>query len=160
MLSSTKDFSGREEIRNSLINQAATIINAVVKKRMARRAHHAMENCGFPKKIRVKKESEFNQIIKNGAKKSGKDVTLFRLRSQDEGQKFGIKISRGMKGAVKRNKIKRIIRETLRKNKDRFDPNEKVVVLVKSPTKGMNRKVHTQEIDLDRLKKELENLIK
>jgi hypothetical protein len=32
MLSSTKDFSGREEIlaRNSLINQAATIINAVV----------------------------------------------------------------------------------------------------------------------------------
>jgi len=119
-----------------------------------------MENCGFPKKIRVKKESEFNQIIKNGTKKSGKDVTLFCLRSQDEGQKFGIKISRGMKGAVKRNKIKRIIRETLRKNKDQFDPNEKVVVLVKSPTKGMNRKIHTQEIDLDRLKKELENLIK
>jgi ribonuclease P protein component len=118
-----------------------------------------MENCGFPKKIRVKKESEFNQIIKNGDKKSGKDVTLFRLPSPDEGQKFGIKISRGMKGAVKRNKIKRIIRETLRKNKDQFDPNEKVVVLVKSPAKEMKRKVHTQEVDCDRLKEELENLI-
>lgn len=110
--------------------------------------------------MRVKKESEFNQIMRNGLKKFGENLTLFRFRSPDEGQKFGIKISRGMKGAVKRNKIKRIIRETLRKNKDRFDPNEKVVVLVKSPTKGMNRKVHTQEIDFDRLKKELENLIK
>jgi ribonuclease P protein component len=119
-----------------------------------------MENYGFPKKIRVKKESEFNQIIKNGAKKSGENITLFRLRSQDEGQKFGIKISRGMKGAVKRNKIKRIIRECLRKNKDKFDPNEKVVLLVKSPNKVMNRKVHTQEIDFDRLKEELESLIK
>jgi len=118
-----------------------------------------MQNCGFPKKIRVKKESEFNQIIKNGAKKSGEDITLFRFRSPDEGQKFGIKISRGMKGAVKRNKIKRIVRETLRKNKDKFDPNEKVVVLVKSPTIVMNRKVHTQEIDFDRLEEELENLI-
>jgi ribonuclease P protein component len=118
-----------------------------------------MENCGFPKKIRVKKESEFDQIIRNGTKTFGENITLFRLRSPDEGQKFGIKISRGMKGAVKRNKIKRIIRETLRKNKDRFDPNEKVVVLVKSPSKGMNRKVHTQEVDCGRLKEELENLI-
>jgi ribonuclease P protein component len=118
-----------------------------------------MENRGFPKKIRVKKESEFNQIIKRGAKKSGENITLFRLRSPDEGQKFGIKLSKGIKGAVKRNKIKRIIRETLRKNKDQFDPNEKVVV-VKSPNKVVNRKIHTQEIDLDRLKRELENLIK
>jgi len=118
-----------------------------------------MRNCSFPKKIRVKKESEFNLIIKDGYKKVGESIILFRLRSPDEGQKFGIKISRGMKGAVKRNKIKRILRETLRKNKERFDPNEKVVVLVKSPTKVMNRKVHTPEIDCDKLKEELENLI-
>jgi ribonuclease P protein component len=119
-----------------------------------------MENCEFPKTIRVKKESEFNQIIKNGAKKSGENITLFRFHSPDEGQKFGIKISKGMKGAVKRNKIKRIVKETLRKNKHKFDPHEKVVVLVKSPTKGVNGKVHTQEMDFDRLKKELENLLK
>jgi ribonuclease P protein component len=127
---------------------------------MVRQPHYVMENRGFPKKIRVKKESEFNQIIKRGAKKSGENITLFRLRSPDEGQKFGIKLSKGIKGAVKRNKIKRIIRETLRKNKDQFDPNEKVVVVVKSPNKVVNRKIHTQEIDLDRLKRELENLIK
>ena len=119
-----------------------------------------MENYGFPKKIRVKKESEFKQIIKQGSKRFGENIVLYRLCSPDEGQKFGIKIARGIKGAIKRNKIKRIIRETLRKNKNKFDPNEKVVVLVKSPTIGMNRKIHTEEIDFDKLKKELENLIK
>ena len=94
-------------------------------------------------------------------------MVLYRLRSPDEGQKFGIKIARGTKGAIKRNKIKRIIRETLRKNKDKFDPNEKVVVLFRSPGKGMNRTSHIKEIDLDKLKcefctlrEELENLIK
>jgi ribonuclease P protein component len=140
----------------------------VVKKRM--------ENCGFPKKIRVKKGSEFDQIIKNGSKRLGENLALYRLRSSDEGQKFGIKIARGIKGAVKRNKIKRILRETLRKNKDKFDPNEKVVVLFRSPGKGKNRPdgrpqtgarpspsgrmVHTGGIDFEKLKKELESLIK
>jgi len=113
----------------------------------------------FPKKIRIKKNSEFNQIIKTGTKKLGENIVLYRLDSSGEGQKFGIKISRGIKGAVKRNKIKRIIRETLRKNKDKFDSNEKVVVVFKSPTKGVNRMVHTQEIDCNKLKEELENLI-
>lgn len=113
----------------------------------------------FPKKIRVKKNSEFNRIIKSGTKKLGENIVLYRLRSSGEGQKFGIKISKGTKGAVQRNKIKRIIREILRKNKDKFDPPEKVVVLVKSPTRGVNRMVHTQKIDFDRLKEELENLI-
>jgi ribonuclease P protein component len=127
---------------------------------MVRQTHPDMGDYGFPKKIRVKKESEFNQIIRNGSKKSGENVTLFRLRSPDEGQKLGIKISRGMKGAVQRNKIKRIIREALRKNKERFDLNEKVVVLVKSPKKGVERIADTQKIDFDKLKEELENLIK
>jgi ribonuclease P protein component len=113
----------------------------------------------FPKKIRIKKNSEFNQIIKTGTKKLGENIVLYRLDSSGEGQKFGIKISRGIKGAVKRNKIKRIIRETLRMNKDKFDSNEKVVVLFKSPTKGVNRMVHIQEIDCNKLKEELENLI-
>jgi ribonuclease P protein component len=117
-------------------------------------------NCGFPKAIRVKKQPEFDQVIKEGSRTSGEYLVLYRLRSSDEGQKFGIKIARGTKGAVKRNKIKRIIRETLRKNKGKFDPNEKVVVLFRSPNKGVNRAVHAGEIDFDRLGEELERLIK
>lgn len=119
-----------------------------------------MPDCGFPKKIRIKRQSEFDQIIKKGSRKSGEYIVLYRLRSADEGQKFGIKIARGIKGAVKRNKIKRVIRETLRINKDKFDPNEKVVVLFRSPSRRVDRKTGSQEIDFDKLKGELDNLIK
>jgi ribonuclease P protein component len=133
------------------MNEATTIKDAVIGKMKG--------SFGFPKKIRVKKESEFNQIIKKGSKKLGENLVLYRFHSSDEGQKFGIKISRGVKGSVKRNRIKRIIRETLRKNKEEFDSNEKVVVLVKSPSKGINRMGHNVEIDLGKLKEELENLI-
>jgi ribonuclease P protein component len=114
----------------------------------------------FPKEIRVKKQSEFDQVIKEGSRKSGEYLVLYRLRSSDEGQKFGIKIGRGTKGAVKRNKIKRIIRETLRKNKDKFDPNEKVVVLFRSPNKTANNMVRAGDLDLGELREELESLIK
>ena len=114
-------------------------------------AKNTKGNCGFSKKIRVKKESEFKQIIKQGSKRFGENIVLYRLHSSGEGQRFGIKISRGIKGAVKRNRIKRIIRETLRKNKDSFDPNEKVVVLFKPGT---------EDVNLDKLKEDLENLIK
>lgn len=114
----------------------------------------------FPKKIRVNKNSEFNRIIKSGTKKLGGNIVLYRLRSSGEGQKFGIKISKGTKGAIQRNKIKRIIRETLRKNKDKFDPHEKVVVLVKLATKDINGRIPNQEMDLRKLKEELGSLIK
>ncbi len=117
-------------------------------------------NCGFPRRIRVKRQSEFDKIINEGSRKSGEYIVLYRLRSFEEGQKFGIKMARGTKGAAKRNKIKRIIRETLRKNKEKFEPNEGVVVLFRSPSKGTSRTVHTKEIDFDKLKDELENLIK
>jgi ribonuclease P protein component len=118
-----------------------------------------MKREDFPKKIKVKKSSEFHRIIKSGAKKLGENIILYRLRSSEEGQKFGIKISKGIKEAVKKNKIKRIIRETLRKNKDKFDPHEKVVVLVKLSTKCINGRIPDREIDLDKLKEELGSLI-
>jgi ribonuclease P protein component len=106
---------------------------------------------GFPKSLRVKKDSEFQQIINEGTKKKGDHLIIFHLVSGAKaGQKFGIKIGKGIKKATERNRVKRMIKEVLRKNKDRFDENESVVVLVKSAA---------EEIDLHKLKEELVSLI-
>ncbi len=105
----------------------------------------------FPKKIRISKQHEFRRIIENGNKTEGENLILFRLNgSNEEGQGFGIKMARGIKGAVIRNRIKRVIREFLRKNKDSFTPNEGVVVVCKSKAGA---------IDLHQLKEELVSLI-
>jgi ribonuclease P protein component len=91
-----------------------------------------MKKEGFPGKIRIKKESEFWAIIRKAQKKSSPHLTLFRLRGEDKpGQRFGIKVAGGFKGAAERNRVKRTIREVLRKNKHEFLEDESVVVLCK-----------------------------
>jgi len=84
----------------------------------------------FGKKLRIKSDKEFEEVLAKGGKTFGKNLTIVRLRA-DEGQKFGIRINRAIKG-VKRNRIKRILREILRKNKDKFGSNEKMAVLYNS----------------------------
>jgi ribonuclease P protein component len=106
----------------------------------------------FGKSLRVKKEYEFKRIIENGTKKRGGSLIVFRLLGAGvEGQKFGIKMSRGIKRAILRNKIKRVLKEVLRKNKDKFDKNEGVVVVCRCKT---------GQVNLRKLKEELEGLIR
>jgi ribonuclease P protein component len=90
----------------------------------------------FGRKLRIKSDKEFEDVLKRGGKIFGESLTIFRLSSK-EGQKFGIRINRAIKG-VKRNRVKRIIREILRKNKDKFGSNEKVVVLYRSEEIDVN----------------------
>lgn len=111
-----------------------------------------MKKEGFPKSVRIKKESDFQQTFLHGVKKKGEKVIVFRLLREDEsGPKFGIKMGRGIKNAVIRNRIKRNIREMLRKNRGIFRRNENVVVLVRSTA---------EEMDIRKLKQELEDLIR
>jgi ribonuclease P protein component len=110
-----------------------------------------MKKEGFPGKIRIKKESEFWAVIQKANKSNSPNLTLFRLRGEDKpGQRFGIKIAGGFKGAVERNRVKRAIREVLRKNKQEFGEDESVVVLCK---------VSGGKVESRELRGELESLI-
>jgi len=106
---------------------------------------------GYPKNVRIKREFEFRQTFLHGSKKRGESLIVFRKkRSGEGGPKFGIKVGRGIRTAAKRNKIKRVIKEILRKNKERFGKDENVIVLYKSAP---------EEIDPQKLKEELERLM-
>jgi ribonuclease P protein component len=110
-----------------------------------------MKRQGFPRQIRMKKESEFNSTIQGGRRTSGRDLILFRLVGDEKsGQRLGIRVARGLKPAVRRNAVKRTVREVLRRSRHKFDENEAVVVVCKR-TAG--------ERELSRLREELEGLI-
>lgn len=96
-----------------------------------------MKKEGFPKAIRVKKKSEFDNIIRKGEKTTGKNLILYRLNSHEKEQKFGIKVNRNIKGAAKRNRIKRLLREVIRKNKDKFKETETVLLFYRSSAAQM-----------------------
>jgi ribonuclease P protein component len=100
---------------------------------------------GFSRSARVKKPPEFQRIIVKGAKRRGRNLVVYRLPGA-EGPRFGIKIGRGIKRAVVRNKLKRVIREYLRKNKDAFAEDECVVVVCKSSAEAVNPEQLREEL--------------
>ncbi len=72
-------------------------------------------------------------------------MVVYRLQGT-EGQKFGIKIGQGIKRAVVRNKLKRVVREFLRKNKDQFTKDEGVVVVCKPSAEAVNPEQLREEL--------------
>ncbi|MBA4311807.1 MAG: ribonuclease P protein component [Chlorobiaceae bacterium] len=75
----------------------------------------------LPRKEVVRGKKRFDFIFRNGKKINGNLVRSFILLKGENNQKktilFGVKVSRNIKRAVDRNRIKRIIRETFRLNK-------------------------------------------
>jgi ribonuclease P protein component len=59
------------------------------------------------------------------SKRDSKDINT--------GSKFGIMVSRKVGGAVRRNRLKRIIREFLRNNKKLWPSNKMIIIQLKAP---------------------------
>ena len=66
------------------------------------------------KTIKLKKNYEFNNIFKRGKYFSGELIECFYFKNNKNINYLGIAISSKLCNAVKRNRIKRLIRETYR----------------------------------------------
>ncbi len=82
----------------------------------------------FNQEMRLKKQSDFDQLFTKSVKSSLNGLTI---RVRENGLSFcrlGIMVSRKHGNAVQRNRIKRVIREVFRK--DQIDNNIKYDILV------------------------------
>jgi len=64
----------------------------------------------------LRKTREFKRVVECGERKGLRTVTAYMLPTQAEETRVGISISRRIGSSVERNKLKRRIREALRKN--------------------------------------------
>jgi ribonuclease P protein component len=80
---------------------------------------------GLPRKEAVQGKKIFDIIFRNGKRVNGNIIRSFVLLTNQSNQNkitlFGVKVSRNIKRAVDRNRIKRIVRETFRLNKTLLD---------------------------------------
>ncbi len=86
----------------------------------------------FPKTSILRKSWEFDQVYRGGKRYRGKGFSLIVLSNQYGYSRIGISVHRRLKGAAKRNRIKRIIRESFRLQQKQY-PSESDIVFAVRP---------------------------
>jgi len=82
------------------------------------------------KKINIiKKNKEFKKVYKYGKSYADKNLVFFILKNKKDTTRFGITTAKKINKAVVRNKIRRRLKEIVRKNLHSINSNYDVVVM-------------------------------
>ena len=76
-----------------------------------------MNTLSLPKTYLLRKKSEYADVYQNGKRVHGENFSLILAPNNSDHNRLGISIHGQLKGAAKRNRIKRIIREFFRLNR-------------------------------------------
>lgn len=93
-----------------------------------------MKESSFKKDERLKKRPEFKSLYRDGKKISRDEFVIYFAPSRGNRGKLGVVISSSLCNAVKRNRLRRIIREAYRLNKGVLKPGQDIIV---RPKKSM-----------------------
>jgi ribonuclease P protein component len=86
----------------------------------------------FTRKNRIKKNSEFKEMFKLGKAASSNSVKVFIATGATDTKALGITISKQIKGNVKKNRYKRLVREFFRRHQDQLKPRIRLLVYIKN----------------------------
>lgn len=90
-----------------------------------------MLQCKLPKTALLRKGREFDKVYKLGTRWHGKGFSLIFCPNELGFNRIGISIHRKLKGAVKRNRIKRIIRESFRLERSTYPDCSDIIFAVR-----------------------------
>ena len=99
----------------------------------------------------LKKNYEFQNVLSKGKFYIGKQITIYINKNHKEINVIGIAISTKTCNAVKRNKIKRLIRENYRLIKNDLPRGHDIVFLWNKKDKVENADFHVIQEDMKQL---------
>lgn len=79
----------------------------------------------------LRNSREFKKVIDGGGKSVLETITIFILPNQVGKTRIGISVSRKLGGSVKRNKVKRRIREAARKTAGEIPESIDIVIIAR-----------------------------
>lgn len=90
-----------------------------------------MKRFALPKSSLLRKSGEFNLVYRQGRRLRGPGFLLVCCGSSLPGSRLGISVPAKTGCAVRRNRIKRIVRETFRLHRDIFPSSSDIVFAVR-----------------------------
>lgn len=85
----------------------------------------------------IRKKNEYAIIYKRGKRSYSNHFTIITGKNPSGGRRIGITVSRKVGNAVRRNRIKRLIREFFRLNKARLSESQDIVIIGKKGTPSL-----------------------
>lgn len=74
----------------------------------------ARENLRFPRRLRLRRQREFERLLKAGKRAGDHRLHVWALPNDRKHSRFGLVVGRRHGNAVRRNRIKRVLREAFR----------------------------------------------
>ncbi|MFH1080007.1 MAG: ribonuclease P protein component [Pseudomonadota bacterium] len=94
-----------------------------------------MDRQTFGKNERIRKKRDFLAVYQQGVRNHSNHFTVIAHRNPSGKRRLGITVGKKVGNAVKRNRLKRLLREFFRLHKEQFPPAQDIVVMAKW-TKG------------------------
>ena len=85
----------------------------------------------YPRAERLTRKTDFERTYAEGRKRVGRDFICHVVRREGQGRKFGYAVSRKVGGAVRRNRVKRYLREAYRRHRNEFGADVHMVVVAR-----------------------------
>ncbi|HNT57455.1 MAG TPA: ribonuclease P protein component [Syntrophales bacterium] len=111
-----------------------------------------MEPRTLRKQEKLRKRKEFNQAFQTGTRYDSKNFIVFVSQNPLGLRRLGLTVSRKVGKAVKRNRMKRLLREFFRLNKEKMPDSKDILVVV--------RKRASHRLGYEDVRRELEQLFR
>ncbi|OGP55908.1 MAG: ribonuclease P protein component [Deltaproteobacteria bacterium RBG_13_52_11] len=86
---------------------------------------------GLRKEERLRRQADFEIIAKEGIRRHTKNFVIIARRNDQGFSRLGAVASKKLGEAVERNRVKRLVREFFRRNKDKLSPSTDYVIVGK-----------------------------
>ena len=106
-----------------------------------------MRNFSFKKKDKILKRREFLQLNRNGKKIQDRNFIVFYSEGRLKINRIGITVSKKIGNAVKRNKVKRLIREHFRMNREKIAEFMDINVIAKKKAGEISAEMLFKSLD-------------